>query len=121
MFCSFTACNNKSTVQNIWELGKHSIGVAEACENIELIKIEDGYEYFRIKEDIINGEATIADGEKVLIDDESSEAEDSILVTKVKDGVCYVYRNTPDVLYMTLEYSDVTDEDKKAVDLSQYE
>ena len=57
----------------------------------------------------------------MLIDDESSEAEDSILVTKVKDGVCYVYRNTPDVLYMTLEYSDVTDEDKKAVDLSQYE
>lgn len=57
----------------------------------------------------------------MLIDDESSEAEDSILVTKVKDGVCYVYRNTPDVLYMKLEYSDVTDEDKKAVDLSQYE
>ena len=94
--------------------------ISDAFENIDLIKVENGYEYFKVKTDVVNGEATIEEGEKVLLDDESSGAEDEVLVTKVKDGVCYIYRNTPDVLYMTIEYSDVTDEDKKAVDLSQY-
>lgn len=32
MLCSLTACNNKSNVENIGELGKQSIGVAGAVK-----------------------------------------------------------------------------------------
>ena len=71
--------------------------LTDSFDNVKYVKREDGYEYFTV--------------DTVPTD---------TLIAKVENGVCSVYQGSVDKLYMTVEYADVTAEDKALVDISNY-
>lgn len=71
---------------------------------LKFVKSENGYEYFKP----LTG-----------IDSSVTETVNDIII-KIDGNKCYIYYNDTNTLGMIMNISDVTEEDKKVVDLSDY-
>lgn len=71
---------------------------------LEFVKSENGYEYFKP----LTG-----------IDSSVTETVNNVII-KIDGNKCYIYYNDTNTLGMIMNISDITEEDKKVVDLSDY-